>query len=93
MADEILAGRLRREDVDQETTEFLRVQDDVSQVGQGVIADRRNERLGRSDAGIIMIRKLWTRELRALAEGRPLKQWKYDPEKQHLGTFREQENK
>jgi len=92
LADEILAGRLRREDVDQETTEFLRVQDDVAQAGQGIFADRKNERLGRSDAGIILMRKLWTRELRALAEGRPLKQWKYNPE-ERLETFREQKNK
>ena len=25
---------------------------------------------------MILLRKMWTRELRALAEGRPLKQWK-----------------
>ena len=88
VADQILAGRLRREDVDQETTEFLRVQDDVSQVGQGVIADRKNERLGHCDAGIIMIRKLWRRELQALAEGQPLKEWTYVSDSQELETFR-----
>lgn len=51
------------------------MQDAVAQVGQGVIRQRdENEHLGRSDMGLIMWRKLWTRELRALAEGRPLKQ-------------------
>ncbi|MGZ8498989.1 MAG: hypothetical protein ACXW5W_11190 [Candidatus Binatia bacterium] len=30
---------------------------------------------GRSDSGIILFRKIWERELRALAEGRPLKKW------------------
>jgi 5,5'-dehydrodivanillate O-demethylase len=43
--------------------------------GQGIIADRTRERLGRSDAVVILFRKLWARELRALAEGHPLKQW------------------
>ena len=37
------------------------------------------ETLGGSDVSIILYRKLWTRELQALAEGRPLKQWVYDP--------------
>jgi 5,5'-dehydrodivanillate O-demethylase len=31
--------------------------------------------LGRSDVAIILMRKIWLRELRALAEGRPLKTW------------------
>jgi hypothetical protein len=31
--------------------------------------------LGRSDAGVLMLRQLWERELSALAEGRPLKDW------------------
>jgi hypothetical protein len=31
--------------------------------------------LGRSDAAIILMRKIWLRELRALSEGRPLKNW------------------
>jgi 5,5'-dehydrodivanillate O-demethylase len=53
----------------------VNIQDCVSQNGQGAITDRSIEHLGRSDAGIIMLRQLWTRELRALAEGRPLKQW------------------
>jgi hypothetical protein len=47
----------------------------VAQVGQGAIADRVTERLGRSDAVIRLVRQIWTRELRAFAEGRPLKQW------------------
>ena len=64
------------EDVDRTRVDLVRLQDDVAQVGQGVVADRSRERLGRADAGIIAIRRVWTRELRALAEGRPLKQWR-----------------
>ena len=41
----------------------------------GVIADREHERLGRSDAVLILWRKLWARDMRALEEGGPLKQW------------------
>lgn len=53
------------------------IQDDVAQLGQGAIADRENEYLGRSDAGIILMRRLWLRELAALAEGRPNKTWQW----------------
>jgi 5,5'-dehydrodivanillate O-demethylase oxygenase subunit len=40
--------------------------------GQGAIADRSAERLGTSDAAVILSRKIWKRELRLLAEGKPL---------------------
>jgi len=49
-----------------------RLQDTVMCVGQGVIADRSAERLGRSDAAVVLLRKIWKRELRLLAEGKPL---------------------
>jgi 5,5'-dehydrodivanillate O-demethylase len=55
---------------------LVNVQDTVAQLGQGRIADRVHERLGRSDVAILLLRKTWERELRALAEGRPLKQWR-----------------
>ncbi len=53
----------------------MTVQDYVAQRGQGVIYQRRAERLGRSDAGVILIRKLYERELRKLHQGEPLKRW------------------
>jgi 5,5'-dehydrodivanillate O-demethylase oxygenase subunit len=55
--------------------DLVNVQDSVVQTGQGVIPNRLDERLGRSDMAVIEVRRVWTRELRALAEGRPLKQW------------------
>ncbi len=75
LAEAILAGELRLQDVPRERTDLVRLQDDVAQAGQGRIADRAHERLGRGDSSVILIRKIWERELRALAEGRPLKQW------------------
>jgi 5,5'-dehydrodivanillate O-demethylase len=72
----ILAGRLRREEIgDRPAHSRINVQDYVVQVGQGAIADRTRERLGRSDSGVILLRRLWAREMQALAEGRPLKPW------------------
>ena len=61
------------------------IEDIVAQAGQGTIADRVHERLGRTDVGVILMRKLWTRELRALAEGKPLKTWRYAGELPEMG--------
>jgi 5,5'-dehydrodivanillate O-demethylase len=58
---------------------IVNIQDTVAQLGQGTIADRTHERLGRSDAAVILLRKIWLRELRALAEGRPLTRWAPTP--------------
>lgn len=76
VGERILAGRATLAGVDKRRVDIVRLQDDIAQVGQGRIADRDADRLGRSDAGIIMIRKLWTRELAAHREGRPLKPWR-----------------
>jgi 5,5'-dehydrodivanillate O-demethylase len=76
LTDEVLAGRVDLHDIDWSTTSQFNVQDGVTQVGQGTYADRANEHLGRSDTSVILCRQIWARELRALAEGRPLKQWR-----------------
>jgi 5,5'-dehydrodivanillate O-demethylase len=56
--------------------ELTTAQDYVAQVGQGAIADRVNERLGTSDQGIVMLRNIMWRELDALKDGAPLKEWR-----------------
>jgi 5,5'-dehydrodivanillate O-demethylase len=75
LAAEIVAGTLSMDEVDRSRTRMTSVQDLVAFLGQGRIADRSNEHLGRTDVGVVMLRQLWQRELRALAEGRPLTQW------------------
>jgi 5,5'-dehydrodivanillate O-demethylase len=74
VAEEIRAGRLTIDDIELGGSYFP-IGDEVTQVGQGLIADRQQERLGSSDAALILFRNLWRRELRALAEGRPLTRW------------------
>jgi 5,5'-dehydrodivanillate O-demethylase len=74
----VLKGKLDFEDLLKLTSDkiaLIHAQDYVSQAGQGVIAERSQEHLGKSDAGIILFRKIWERELSALAAGRPLKKW------------------
>jgi 5,5'-dehydrodivanillate O-demethylase len=59
----------------EERSDLVNIQDHVAQEGQGAIADRHAERLGRSDAAVILVRQIWRRELRALTEGKALKKW------------------
>jgi 5,5'-dehydrodivanillate O-demethylase oxygenase subunit len=77
LAEAVLAGRMRIAEIDREASiyKLFWVEDYCVQVGQGTVADRAHERLGRVDAGVILLRQLWRRELQALAEGRPLKAW------------------
>ncbi len=73
-----LSGRIRFQDMDKymcDKIALVHAQDYVAQVGQGPIANRSKEHLGRSDVGVILFRKIWERELRALKEGRRLKKW------------------
>jgi 5,5'-dehydrodivanillate O-demethylase oxygenase subunit len=76
----ILAGKLRLSEVDPNRIDFVMLEDEVAQTGQGSIAPRSNEHLGRSDRGVFLLRKIWERELRNLVEGRPIKQWVYQPD-------------
>ena len=59
-------------------------QDYVAQVGQGTIVDREVEVLGRSDAGIALMRRIFFREMEAIREGRPTKDWRRLEEAAHL---------
>lgn len=76
LAEEILSGRLSLKDVDRDRCDMVRLEDDIVQVGQGRIVDRSLEHTGSADIGVVMVRRLWRRELLAFAEGRSLKAWK-----------------
>ena len=73
----ILRNETRVEDADPSftTQQMFWIEDYMVQVGQLPISDEREEHLGRGDVGVILIRKLWKRELQALADGRPLTNW------------------
>jgi len=74
-AQAILRGELTLEDV-AERPDLITIQDHVAQLGQGAIADFEHEHLGQSDRAVILLRKIYARELRALAEGGELKRWR-----------------
>jgi 5,5'-dehydrodivanillate O-demethylase len=83
----VLSGELHMDEIDQSRVHILFLQDDVAQAGCGLIHERPPEHMGRSDVGVIAVRKLWLRELRAFAQGQPLTTWKYDPSFQPVGEF------
>ena len=69
-----------------EYSDLINAQDYVAQVGQGAIADRERETLGRSDAGIALLRRLLYREMDARTSGQPGKQWRPLAESAELPT-------
>jgi len=76
VARQILGGLRSLEDRDvRERPDLVNIQDCVAQMGQPKIEDGALEHLGRSDRGVILFRKLWLRELAALAAGQQLKSW------------------
>lgn len=60
-------------------TSHIMNQDFVAWVGQGTIADRSKEHLGKSDGGVVMFRRRLVQELKAVAEGRDPKGTIRDP--------------
>ena len=77
LALELMEGR--HQFAEMKHPDLVIIQDIAVQAGQGKIADRTNERLGRSDTAIILWRKILARELQAVSEGRPGKNWKVAP--------------
>jgi 5,5'-dehydrodivanillate O-demethylase len=73
----VLEGEMRFEEISDKTDilHLTLLEDYVVQVGQGKVPDRGRDTLGRLDAGVFLMRKIWERELKALADGRPLKNW------------------
>jgi hypothetical protein len=77
LGERVLQGKAKIKNViGADNYELTRIEDYIAQVGQGAMADQSNFHLGRNDAVVILFRKIWERELRALAESRPTKQWK-----------------
>jgi 5,5'-dehydrodivanillate O-demethylase len=76
----ILGGKTLLKDLDPKRIDFIVLEDDVAQVGQGAnwdSWDRMDEHLGGADSGVVLIRRIWRRELEALAEGKSVKEWTY----------------
>lgn len=78
IVDRVMRCEMTLDEVDQKHPMLPIIQDTVALQGQGVIADRSAEHLGQSDKAIALLRRLWQREMRALRDGAPVKQWSRD---------------
>jgi hypothetical protein len=80
IAEGVLAGDMGQFDFPDRLGVFdprmFNICDYVTQVGQGPFGLLNPSHLGRGDVEPIMLRRLYTRELAALRDGRPLKQWR-----------------
>jgi len=74
--EELFKGVMPGENVGEIATALVNAQDYIVQVGQGAVVDRSKERLGKSDAGVILLRKIFRRELDAIKKGQSGKNWK-----------------
>jgi 5,5'-dehydrodivanillate O-demethylase len=78
----ILAGEMTLEDLPKEMSAYtsFEIEDYTTQVGQGPIAGRGPEMLAPTDIRIVVMRRLWLREVQALVDGQPLTEWKIPTE-------------
>lgn len=74
-AEKLFKGILPADNTGDTATALVNAQDYIVQVGQGAIADRSRERLGKSDEGVIFLRKIFRRELAAIKAGKAPKRW------------------
>lgn len=84
LAHEILAGKLHITDC-LDHPYLVLLEDAITQGGQGQMVDRNLELLGRTDVGVVAMRKVFDREMRAVAAGEPTKEWRYLGEEPGLG--------
>ena len=93
LAEKVLAGDMTLEDLPQDMSAYtsFAIEDYTTQVGQGTIAERGPEMLAPTgDARLILMRKLWMREVSALMEDRPLTDWQIPKEALALNILKTQ---
>ncbi len=82
LAEKILAGEMTLEELPDDMGAYtsFTIEDYVTQVGQGPIKGRGQEHLAASEARIMLLRRLWLREVNALVAGKPLTDWQIPAE-------------
>ena len=70
----ILAGELHQDEVPWRP-DIVLIQDGVAIGGLRKPRNRTMDNLGASDRQVVLLRRLWRRELEALQSGQPLKMW------------------
>ncbi len=71
----ILRGEMHVDEIDLNRKDIIGIQDAVVMEKQPMMSEREPDRLGRSDGPVILLRRIFARELRAFALGEPTKPW------------------
>lgn len=74
LVEKILRGEMHSDDIPWRP-DIVLIQDGVALRGQPQWRNRRDDLLGASDRQVIMLRQIWSREMQAIAEGKPTKVW------------------
>ena len=82
LAEKVLAGEMTLEDLPADMGAYtsFTIEDYCTQVGQGPLSERGEELIAVSEERLIMLRKLWMREISAMLDGKPLTEWKMPTE-------------
>ena len=82
LALKVMAGDMRLEDLPDEMSAYtsFAIEDYVTQVGTGPIAGRTKEHFGSTDAKVVLLRRMWLREVSAMLAGEPMTEWKIPTE-------------
>lgn len=75
VADRILRGEMHIDELPARPDQVM-IQDIVVLKSQGPRPQRENDTLGASDKQIKLLRRIYARELKALGDGKPIKQWR-----------------
>lgn len=75
VVESILRGDLHVEEVSEFRPDIVGIQDEAVMHTQPPLGDRELDQLGASDVPVIKLRRLWYRELEALANGQPTTTW------------------
>jgi 5,5'-dehydrodivanillate O-demethylase oxygenase subunit len=78
IVDAVVRGELYLHDL--ERPDIVNIQDAVALAAQPPMGERASDRLGKSDIQIIVLRTIWSREMRALEAGLPMKTWVVPPD-------------
>ena len=75
----VMKGELHIDDVP-DRTDLVALQDMVVLSGQPRDRRREDDLLAATDRQLVMLRSIWTRELRAIEDGAPRKRWRLPPD-------------
>lgn len=71
----ILRGELHADEVEEDRSDLVPIQDTITMEPQPPISERPYDRLGPSDGPCILLRRIYAREVRAHVSGQPNKTW------------------